>query len=224
MYQQSFERKEDRRHEHPCGGYAHGGCHGRHRHGGPQEWFEGFEHGGGRGFEGRGRHGGGRHWGQRWDRGFGGGRLFDAGDLKIVIVKLLSEEPSYGYQLMKKMEERLAGGYTPSAGVIYPTLTLLEEEGLASVTTSSDNKKVYTVTPAGLAFLEENKQRIEELFARLDEARGGFERGRSPELMKAFMNLRGAVMARMFRGNVTAEQIRKITEAINAAAKAIDEL
>ncbi len=62
------------------------------------------------------------------------------------------------------------------------------------------------------------------MFARLDEARGGFERGRSPEIMKAFMNLRGAVMARVFRGNVTAEQIRKITEAIDAAAKAIDEL
>jgi DNA-binding PadR family transcriptional regulator len=122
------------------------------------------------------------------------------------------------------MEERLAGGYTPSAGVIYPTLTLLEEEGLASVSTSADSKKVYTVTPAGIAFLEENKQRLDELFARLEEARGGFERGRSPEIMKAFMNLRGAVMARVFRGNVTAEQIKKITAAIDAASKAIDEL
>ncbi len=217
MCHQIFETKEDRRERkgHHCGG--------RHQQAGPQEWFEGG-FGAGRGFEGRGRHGWGRHWGGRWERGFQGGRLFDAGDLKLVIVKLLSEEPSYGYQLMKKMEERLAGGYTPSAGVIYPTLTLLEEEGLASVATSSDNKKVYTVTPAGLAFLNENKERVDELFARLDEARGGFERGRSPEIMKAFMNLRGAVMARVFRGNVTAEQIGKITEAINTAAKAIDEL
>jgi DNA-binding PadR family transcriptional regulator len=214
MYHQIFERKEDRR--------ERKGCFARPQNAGSQEWFEGGF--GGRGCEGRGRHGWGRHWGGRWERGFGGGRLFDAGDLKLVILKLLSEEPGYGYQLMKKMEERLAGGYSPSAGVIYPTLTLLEEEGLTSVSTSSDNKKVYTVTPAGLRFLEENKQRVEELFARLDEARGGFERGRSPELMKAFMNLRGAVMARMFRGNVTAEQTKKITEAINAAAKAIDEL
>jgi DNA-binding PadR family transcriptional regulator len=140
-----------------------------------------------------------------------------------VIVKLLSEQPSYGYQLMKTMEERLAGGYSPSAGVIYPTLTLLEEEGLASVSTSTDNKKVYTVTPAGLDYLNENKARVEELFARLDEARGGFERGRSPEIMRAFTNLRSAVMARVSR-EVTPEQIRKITEAINAAAKSIDEM
>jgi len=217
MYQQMFERKEDRRER-------KGHC-GRQQHAGPQEWFEGgFAGGVERGFEGRGRHGFGGPGRGRWERGFGGGRLFDAGDLKLVILRLLSEEPSYGYQLMKKMEERLAGGYTPSAGVIYPTLTLLEEEGLASVSTSADNKKVYSVTPAGIAFLEENKQRLDELFARLEEARGGFERGRSPEIMKAFMNLRGAVMARVFRGNVTAEQIKKITEAINAAAKAIDEL
>ncbi|MGC2300667.1 MAG: PadR family transcriptional regulator [Acidobacteriaceae bacterium] len=177
------------------------------------------------GFEGRGRHSGFRRGG--WERGFGGGRerLFDAGDLKLVILKLLSEEPSYGYQLMKKMEERLAGGYTPSAGVIYPTLTLLEEEGLASVATSTDNKKVYSVTQAGIAYLAANKERIEELFARLDEAGRGFERGRSPEIMKAFMNLRAAVVARVWRGeSATPEQIRKIAEAINAAAKAIDEL
>lgn len=214
MYYQLFETKEDHR--------GHKGCFARQQYAGSQEWFEGGF--GGRGYEGRGRHGWGGHWRGRWERGFGGGRLFDAGDLKLVILKLLSEEPSYGYQLMKKMEERLAGGYSPSAGVIYPTLTMLEEEGLASVTTSADSKKVYTVTPAGLKFLEENKQRVDELFTRLEEARGGFERGRSPEIMKAFMNLRGAVMARVFRGNVTAEQIGKITEAINAAAKAVDEL
>jgi DNA-binding PadR family transcriptional regulator len=217
MYQEMFEKREGRReHKMHCGG---------HQHTGSQDWTGGVFFGGPeRGFEGRGRHGWGGHWRGRWERGFGGGRLFEGGDLKLVILKLLSEEPSYGYQLMKKMEERLAGGYTPSAGVIYPTLTLLEEEGLASVTTSADNKKVYTVTTAGLAFLAENKERVAELFARLEEARGGFERGRSPEIMKAFMNLRGAVMARVFRGNVTAEQIRKITEAINGAAKAIDEI
>jgi len=176
-------------------------------------------------------------WGSpeaRSERGFGGRRhehrhsggrerLFDAGDLKLVILKLLSEQPSYGYQLIKTMEERLAGGYSPSAGVIYPTLTLLEEEGLAA-STVENNKKVYSVTPEGTKFLEENKRRVEGLFERLEEAGRGFQRGRSPEIMKAFQNLRGAVLARVTRGNATEEQIGKIAEAINAAAKAIDEL
>ncbi len=228
MHHQVFATEEDRGHGHDRRpDRDRRGCFARQQSAGSQEWFEGGFGGRGfeeRGLEGRGRHGFGGPWRGRWDRGFGGGRLFDAGDLKLVILKLLSEQPSYGYQLIKTMEERLAGGYTPSAGVIYPTLTMLEEEGLASASTSADNKKVYTVTPAGLQFLEENKQRIEELFARLEEARGGFERGSRPEIMKAFMNLRGAVMARVFRGNATPEQIKKIADAINSAAKAIDGL
>lgn len=207
--------------QHPCGA----------REGGPRAWFAGrfgapdfatwAEHV-------RARHGFGPGHRGPWQRGFGGPggreRLFDAGDLKLVILKLLSEQPSYGYQLIKTMEERLAGGYTPSAGVIYPTLTLLEEEGLAAASTSDTNKKVYTPTPEGLQFLEANKQRLEDIFARLEEKGEHFQRGRSPELMKAFMDLRGAVMAKVARGNLTPEQTTKIAEAIHSAAKSIDNL
>ncbi len=179
----------------PHGGFGHGLGEGRHRSG--------------RGFE----------------RGFGGGRerLFDAGDIKLVVLKLLSEQPSYGYQLIKTMEERLSGGYTPSAGVIYPTLTMLEEEGLAAAS-SENNKKVYSATPEGLEYLQANRRKVEQLFERLEESGRRFERGRSPEIMKAFMDLRGAVGARLSRESVTPEITRKITEAIHAATKAIDEL
>jgi DNA-binding PadR family transcriptional regulator len=182
--------------------------------------------------------GSGHRRGRGFERGFrdfrrGGGfdprmggreRLFDSGDVRFVVLKLLAEQPSYGYQLIKTMEERLAGAYAPSAGVIYPTLTMLEEEGLASVATSEANRKVYSVTPQGLEYLAANKDRVDELFERLEETGRGFRHGRSPELMKAMHNLRGAIMARVFRGNATPEQVRKITEALNAAAKAIDEL
>ncbi|MGA2806601.1 MAG: PadR family transcriptional regulator [Terracidiphilus sp.] len=194
--------------------------HPEHEHGGREHG--GFEHefggrGPGRGFGHRGPGGFGRGFGE------GRGRLFDAGDMKLVILRLLADQPSYGYQLIKTMEERLAGGYTPSAGVIYPTLTQLEEEGLATASTEN-NKKVYSLTQEGTEYLEANKERVGELFERLEQAGRGFERGRSPELMKAFMNLKGAVVARVSRESVTADQIKKITEAINAAAKAIDEL
>jgi DNA-binding PadR family transcriptional regulator len=210
--QQDFERT-GRRH---CGGHHH---HGRgefaERGGGFDRWFAGW-----RERDREGRHGG---FGGR-ERGFGRGgeRLFDAGDVRLVVLKLLSEQPSYGYQLMKTMEQTLAGGYMPSAGVIYPTLTMLEEEGLA-ISTSENNKKIYSLTPEGTEYLENNKERIGELFERLEETGRGFERGRSPEIMKAFMNLRSAVMARVSRESVKPEQIKKITEAINAAAKTIDE-
>ncbi|MGA3009716.1 MAG: PadR family transcriptional regulator [Terracidiphilus sp.] len=186
----------------------HGFLHGFGGHGpaGPERGFGFRGHGGfGRGF------------------GEGRGRLFDAGDVKLVILKLLSEQPSYGYQLIKTMEQRMAGGYTPSAGVIYPTLTLIEEEGLAAVSLDN-NKKVYSLTPEGVAFLEANKTQIKEIFARLEDAGRGFERGRSPEIIKAFLNLRGAVIARVSRECIKPEQINKIVEAINSAAQVIDEL
>lgn len=204
-------------------GRSRGEAHGeRQEHGCGHEFGERAF--GERGFGGPGF---GRGFGHRgfW-RGFGGGgreRLFDGGDIKLVILKLLSEQPSYGYQLMKTMEERLAGGYSPSAGVIYPTLTMLEEEGLITAGSSEGNKKVYSVTGQGLEFLEANKERLGELFMRLEEAGEEFRRGRSPELMKAFMNLRGAIGARLIRGNATPEQIQKLAEIVNQAAKAIDE-
>jgi DNA-binding PadR family transcriptional regulator len=213
-HQDDFER----------GGRSHCGRHHGHHggrgdfadaRGGRGHWFAAWRE---RSADREGRHGfGGRGFGR------GGERMFDAGDVRLVVLKLLAEQPSYGYQLIKTMEERLGGGYTPSAGVIYPTLTMLEEEGLASVATS-DNKKVYTVTASGQQYLEASKERVEELFARLDVAGRGFRRGRSPEIMRAFMNLRGAISVRMHREKVTKEQIQKIAEAINAAAKAIDEL
>ena len=191
----------------------------------------GYQHsGGGPGRDKRGRrHGGGGFGevrGKRFGLGSGGGRerLFEAGDLKLVILRLLAEQPSYGYQLIKTMEERLAGGYTPSAGVIYPTLTLLEEEGLASAATSETNKKVYSVTAEGSAYLDANKGRVEQLLARMQEAGRGFERGRSPEIMQAVRDLRGAVMARVARGNATSELVLKIAEAIKAATREIDQL
>lgn len=206
----------DERHGHRGGPHNRPDFAGRDRFGpGPHEWPE-------RGFGGRGHGGLGA---VRDSFGFGGGRerLFDAGDFKLVILKLLAEQPGYGYQLIKTMEQRLAGGYTPSAGVVYPTLTMLEEEGLTSVS-SENGKKIYSVTPEGQQYLEAHEGRVKELFNRLEEAGRGFQRGRSPEIMKAFFNLRNAVIGKVTRESVTPEQISKITETINAAARTIDEL
>ncbi len=190
----------------------------------PQRAGHGWGHRGQKGFA-RGFGFGFGHQGG-FGRGFGGGRerLFDAGDVKLAILKLLSEQPSYGYQLIKTMEQRLGGGYTPSAGVIYPTLTMLEEEGLVAVSATEGSKKVYALTPEGVQHLAANSERVAELFQRLEHTGEQFRRGRSPELMKAFMNLRSAVMARVARQSASPELIQKIADALNQAAKLIDEL
>jgi DNA-binding PadR family transcriptional regulator len=165
----------------------------------------------------------GRHGGP-WERGFGGReRFLDPGDLQILILQLLSEKPSYGYELIKSIEERLSGGYSPSPGVVYPTLTLLEERGFAQVVEPSEGgRKTYAITEAGRAELTANAARLREITERLEHTGHAFRRGRSPQIMRAFRNLGEAVRMRMFRGDLTPEQIAKIAEAIDTAARAID--
>lgn len=196
-----------------------------------QHFFAREERGFGRGEHGpmghgcRGRMGGfGGHRGHG-EREFGGGRerMFEGGDLRLVILNLLAEKPSYGYEIIKRMEEQLSGGYAPSPGVVYPTLTMLEEEGFTEGATEN-GKKVFRVTEAGQAYLLENGRRLKEIHERLEHAGGAFQRGRSPQIMRAFLNLRSAVKAKATRGKLSAEQISKIAEAIDAAAKSIDAL
>jgi DNA-binding PadR family transcriptional regulator len=183
-----------------------------------------------------GRHGGFGGWegfmGGRGGRGFGGGpfggrdreRLFDSGELRLVILALLAEKPSYGYELIKAIEERLSGGYAPSPGVVYPTLTLLEEEGYASVSSAEGSKKLYTVTESGADYLKTNQATVKAIFGRMEQAGKAFGKGRSPQIMRAMMNLGLALKMRVGQGSLTADQVRKIAEAIDAAARIIDEV
>jgi len=168
----------------------------------------------------------GRHGGRGpWERGFGGGRerFLDPGDLSLLILQLLSEKPSYGYELIKSIEERLSGGYAPSPGVVYPTLTMLEERGFAQVVEPSEGgRKTYAITDAGRKELADNAARLREITERMEHTGHAFRRGRSPQIMRAFRNLGEAVRLRMFRGDLTAEQVAKIAEAIDTAARSID--
>src|SRR5271155_6199828 len=164
----------------------------------------------------------GRH-GQRYGGDFGG-RLFDNGELRFVILQLIAEKPSYGYEIIKAIEERLSGAYAPSPGVVYPTLTMLEEEGYATVSSTEGSKKLYAATELGLEYLKENKVVLKAILGRMEQAGKVFGRGRSPQIMRAIMNLRYALKIRTERSNLSAEQVRKIAEAIDAAARVIDEV
>ena len=186
--------------------FQHGFHHHFHRH-----WRDGghdhHEHGH-RGHPGMGRRG-------------RGGRFFDQGDLRLVILALLAEQPRHGYELIKEIEERLGGAYAPSPGVVYPTLTWLEELGYASLAEGAGSKKLYSVTPEGLAYLEQNKAQVDGLFARMDQfggARGDF----APRIMRAMGNVKFALKLRLASGNLTTEQVDKIAAALDAAALEIE--
>src|SRR5579872_5568035 len=109
-----------------------------------------------RGFDGDASFGFGRPWG--WGP-WGGGRRrqwFESGDMKYVILKLLHDKPRHGYEVMKELEERMRGYYTPSPGTVYPTLQWLEDEGLVTAR-DVEGKKIYEITPAGVLFLETHR-------------------------------------------------------------------
>ena len=127
------------------------------------------------------------------------------------------------YEIIKAIEERLSGGYAPSPGVVYPTLTLLEEEGYATVSSAEGSKKLYTVTEQGAEYLKTNQATVKAIFGRMEQAGKAFGRGRSPQIMRAVANLMFALKMRAGQGNLSPEQIRKIAEAIDAAARVIDE-
>jgi DNA-binding PadR family transcriptional regulator len=180
--------------------------------------------------EGEERHRHGRGWWddrrERWEAYAGGARerFFDNGHLRLVILQLIADKPSYGYEIIKAIEERLSGGYAPSPGVVYPTLTLLEEEGLAMVASTEGNKKLYAATEEGKAFLKTNQPILKAIFGRMQQAGKMFGRGRSPQIQRAIMNLKFALKMRVERSNLSSEQLSKIAEAIDAAARTIDEV
>src|ERR1700761_4614885 len=148
-----------------------------------------------------------------------GGRFFDQGYLRLVILALLAEQPRHGYEIIKEIEERLGGAYVPSPGVVYPTLTWLEELGYAAVA-AEGAKKLYTATPEGLAYLEQNRGLVEGLFARMDQA--GAQGDFAPRIMRAMGNVKLALRLRLASGSVTEEQVDKIAAALDAAALEIE--
>ena len=171
-------------------------------------------------FGGFGR-GGERHG--HGPRGGGGriGRLLEHGDLRFVILALLKDKPGHGYELIRALEERTGGAYRPSPGVIYPTLSLLEDEGFVRQTGAEGGRKAYEITDTGSEALERNRPAVDAVFARLDEAAQSSPRS-SPRVERAMQNLGVALRLRLQGERLTDEQIDAIAAAIDEAAAKIE--
>lgn len=149
------------------------------------------------------------------------GRLLEHGDLRFVVLALVSEKPRHGYDVMKELEERTGGAYRPSPGVIYPTFSLLEDEGSVTQVGVEGGRKAYEITEAGREALEKNRAGVDAIFARLDEA-GSQSSGARPKLQRAMQNLGTALALRMQRGDVTEAQVDAIAAAIDEAAAKVE--
>src|SRR6476659_4136193 len=162
-----------------CGGLRAARRVGRHQGEGPGGW-------------GRGGRGGGGDW-------FRVGRMLQQGDLKLLALALIAEQPRHGYELIKLIEEKTSDCYSPSPGVVYPTLTFLEEAGY--VTAESEGaKKRYTITEEGRAYLEENRDIADMILARL-----------------AAIGTRVARMRRRFRRDEEEDEKASVPQLVGAA-------
>ncbi len=215
-------------------GFRHHGRHHRRGHhcepsfeGGPFQGIWAARHGW-RGHFGPGQGRGGKH-------GFGGGdmvragRMLAQGDLRLIALALIAEQPRHGYEIIKVLEDKTAGWYSPSPGIVYPTLTYLEEAGY--VTAQAEGaKKLYTITDDGRAHLEENRDFVDAVLERLstigerasrmrrrfgsddDDRRGP----RVPPLVRAALENLREVAAERLEGDADAEA--KVVEVLARAA------
>ncbi len=178
----------------------------------------------GRGFS-HPRHGfGPAAHGGRGHRGGGPRRSFEQGELRWVILSLIAEKESHGYELIRAIEEKMGGAYSPSPGVIYPTLTLLEDLGYIAPVDAAGPKKAYAITPEGRAALEENKEQVEAIFARMDGFADRAGGGPSPKVIRAWENLRTALRLKARSGRLSEAQIAALAAALDQAAGAVESI
>jgi DNA-binding PadR family transcriptional regulator len=180
-------------------GHGHDHSHGHGPDGSPGDWS-------------RGRGG--------FGRGGGGGRIFGPGDLRLMLLSLIAEKPRHGYELIKEIEQKFGGAYSPSPGSIYPTLTLLEEMEQVRAAAADGARKLFEITDQGRAFLEENRATLDGVIARMGLAARHMSGRAWPESVhQAMHTLKHAVLLRP--GEWTESEAARVSKIIEQAVEAI---
>lgn len=178
---------------------------------------------------------GGGNWGGApggfggWDEDGGGrgrgprGRMFGSGELRLVLLKLIADEPRHGYQLIKAIEELTQGTYAPSPGVVYPTLSLLADEGAVTEAEGESSRKAFAITEQGRSELAEKAAEVARILARLAERGETGRRGPPPQIARALGNL--MMVLRQSKGeDPSGERRNAVVDILDEAAKRIERL
>jgi DNA-binding PadR family transcriptional regulator len=190
-----MKKMKDHSHDHPHHHRPHFGEHGDGR--------DGFEKRTGR------------------ERGGRGPRVFAPGDLKLLLLALIADQPCHGYDLIRQIEALFDGAYSPSPGVIYPTLTFLEESELIEGD-AEGGKKRYRITDAGQQSLTEQAVALDGVKMRIDVSKRSLRgHDRPPEIHEAVHNLRHALQ--LHHGRWNPEEILRVRDLLNDTARAIVE-
>jgi DNA-binding PadR family transcriptional regulator len=189
---------------HGCGGWSMTGRH---------------DGGGGPGRFGRGGPFG-RHRGGPFGGGGRGPRMFDSGALRLVVLGLIAEEPRHGYDVIKALEAKFQGAYSPSPGAIYPMLQMLEEADLVS-SSADGNKRLYTITDQGRAYLEEHQAELDRVNAQVDQASNRFSGVAIGDEARGLMR---DLFMRLREGSLTPDQAKKALDILRQARNDIGEV
>lgn len=177
----------------------------------------------------------GRGWHGSWgpfhfdidDEGFGrrgrrARRMFESGELRLVLLKLIADEPRHGYDLIRAIEELTGGEYAPSPGVVYPTLTLLQDMALIEEAPGEGARKPFQITDEGRKHLEERSEDVDALFSRLEELKPREGSMAGPAIGRAVKNLMTALRHRIGREGLGDELLHEIAAILDEAAQRIE--
>ena len=157
-----------------------------------------------------------------------GRRMFAPGELRLLLLHLIAQEPRHGYELIKAVEDMTGGSYSPSPGTVYPTLSLLEDEGLIREVEGDEPRKAYRATEKGRGELTDRKDETDGLIERIEGQRE--RRAKSgkafatPEMFRAIGNLATVLKNRARSGKLEEETMREIVDLVDDLAKKIERL
>jgi DNA-binding PadR family transcriptional regulator len=167
-----------------------------------------------------GRHG--EH--HRGGRGrHGGGRPLGTGDLRLILLHLIDQAPRHGYEIIRAIEEFSGNAYSPSPGIIYPTLTMLDELGHVVATQAEGGRKLHTITPEGQTVLAAERAATDDALRRLSALAETQDDRNAPPILRAMENLKLALRMRLDRGRLQPGEIAAIAAALDAAAVAVEQ-
>lgn len=176
----------------------------------------------------RGRHGPryshGPHGEERLRERGRRGRVFDAREFQILLLRLIGDEPRHGYELIREIETRSGGLYAPSPGMVYPTLSYLVEAGLIAEAATEGARKSFAITPAGQGHLDEYRENLTSVFARLDALAAKKDRADPAPLRRAMGNLRQVLLAAGEKGDFAEDKVLEAARLIDETAGRIERL
>ena len=159
----------------------------------------------------------GRGWRGRRSR-----RMFESGELRLVLLKLIADEPRHGYDLIRAIEEITGGEYAPSPGVVYPTLTLLQDMGLIEEAAGDGPRKPFQATDEGRSHLAEREEEVQALFDRLRDLAPRADQTAGPAIGRAVKNLMTALRHRVGRDGLDEDLLHEIAAILDEAAQRIE--